>query len=202
MKKMMMIALAAVAAAITTGCQTRVYAEKYPERVHKIQAIGTMNGTNVLYTIGYFVSSGGWLATARSPLWANEEFAKFAAGVSPDGTVTFGVDQYHRDLSTNAVAITREMFEGGAKLAVAIGDAYCKIAGGGAQAETVLKVAKRAASAFAIGGGDATKATIVTDEAAKTIKVSDGSVCTTCDLDGNCTTGSCIDGACELPAGK
>ena len=79
------------------------------------------------------------------------------------------------------------------KLAVAVGDAYVKIAGGGAQAETAFNIAKKAVTAFSSGGGDVSKAAVTVDEAAKTVKVSDGTTCTTCDASGNCTTGGCVD---------
>lgn len=198
MKKMMMIAVAACAAAVLTGCQTRIQIERdEPTKILPKQDVREVNGTNVLITVDYWCPPAHYCVTARSPLWAKESVAKFAANVGEGGTWSINADGYSRDLSTNAVALTHEMFDGGAKLAVAIGEAYTRIAGGGAQADTALKVAKQAASAFTIGGGDATKATVVTDEATKTIKVSDGRVCTSCDLDGNCTTGSCTDGACS-----
>ena len=69
-------------------------------------------------------------------------------------------------------------------LAIAIGDAYTKIAGGGAQAETALSVAQKVYSFFTSKGGDASKATVTTDGGK--LKVSDGTVCVECDAAGNC----------------
>ena len=75
----------------------------------------------------------------------------------------------------------------GANLVTAIGDAYVKIAGGGAQAETVLATASKAFNYFTGKGGDARKATVSVDEAANKLKISDGSTCVECDAAGVCT---------------
>ena len=195
MKKLMMVALAAGAAAMMTGCQTRITATKNAEVAHPIQEVVKVNGEDQVITRGYQVTSGGWEATARSPLWASETLKGLEIGVTTNGSVTMSIDKYGRDLSTNAVTMTKEMFAGGAKLATAVGDAYVKIAGGGAQADTVLNVTKKVISYFTSKGGDTEKATVTTDEATKTIKVSDGTTCVTCDANGNCT--ACTDGSCS-----
>ena len=101
------------------------------------------------------------------------------------------LNKYERDLSTNAVVMVEKMFKGGADLALEIGDAYVKIAGGGAQAGTVTEVVKKVYGAFTSGGGDPSKATVATE--GDKLTISDGSVCTTCTPDGNCTTGACSE---------
>ena len=142
MKKLMMIALAACAAAMT-GCQTRVQIERdEPTKILPKQEVREFNGTNILITTDYFVPPAHYCVTARSPLFAKESVARFAADVGDNGTWSINADGYSRDLSTNAVVMVKEMFAGGAQLAIAIGDAYTKIAGGGAQASTGLKTAK------------------------------------------------------------
>ena len=103
--------------------------------------------------------------------------------------MSLDLNKYERDLSTNAVVMVEKMFRGGADLELAIGDAYVKIAGGGAQADTVTEVAKKVYDAFTAGGGDPSKATVATE--GDKLTSSDGSVCTTCTPDGNCTTGAC-----------
>ena len=190
MNKIMIIVGAAVAL-VAAGCQTRITATKHAEVANPVQKVVTVNGTETLIVDHYQVTSGGWEATARSPLYATEALTGLDLGVETNGTVYLKLGDYHRDLSTNAVAMVNDMFDGGAKLVTAIGDAYVKIAGGGAQADTVVSLAQKAYSAFTSGGGDVSTATVTTDSS--TIKVSDGSVCTTCTLDGTCTTGACSE---------
>lgn len=188
MKKMMMVALAACAAAILTGCQTRIQIERHePTKILPKQEVREFNGTNVLITTGYFTPPPHYCVTARSPLYAKESVAKFAADVGENGTWSINADGYSRDLSSNAVVMVKEMFAGGAQLATAIGEAYVKIAGGGAQASTVLSSAQKVYEYFIGKGGDASKAKVTVDEAAKTLKVTDGSTCVECDAAGNCS---------------
>lgn len=182
--------LAALAAALT-GCQTRITATKNPEVAHPIEKVVQVNGEDRVIVDHYQVTSGGWEATARSPLYATEALDGLDLGVETNGTVYLKLGSYNRDLSTNSVTMVREMFSGGAQLVTAIGDAYVKIAGGGAQADTVLSVARKAYTAFTSGGGDPAKASVSTD--GDKLTVSDGSVCTTCTDDGTCTTGACHD---------
>ncbi len=187
MKKLMMTALAAIAAAMT-GCQTRVQIERYePTKILPKQEVREFNGTNILITTDYFVPPAHYCVTARSPLFAKESVARFAADVGENGTWSINADGYSRDLSTNAVVMVKEMFAGGAQLAIAIGDAYTKIAGGGAQADTALPVAQKVYKFFTSKGGEASKANVTVDEATKTLKVDDGSTCVECDAEGNCT---------------
>lgn len=187
MKKLMIIALAAIAAAMT-GCQTRVQIERdEPTKILPKQEVREFNGTNILITTDYFVPPAHYCVTARSPLFAKESVARFAADVGENGTWSINADGYSRDLSTNAVVMVKEMFAGGAQLAIAIGDAYTKIAGGGAQADTALSVAQKVYKFFTSKGGDASKATVTVDEAAKTLKVDDGTTCISCDAAGNCS---------------
>ena len=179
-------ALAATLAALC-GCQTRVTIESDATTPLPIQALVEENGTNRVITTGYYEGRPHYLITARSPLYAKESVARFAAQVGERGTWSINADGYSRDLSTNAVAVTHAMFEGGANLAVAIGDAYAKIAGGKAQADTALSVGQRVVQYFKSRGGDVSKATVTTDTASSTVKVSDGSTCVSCDAAGNCS---------------
>ena len=172
-----------------TGCQTRITAEKNAEQVFLIQEKVTINGVEQIITKDVKTASGGWYATARSPLWATEGLEGLQIGVHTNGSVTLSLGKYNRDLSTNSVVMVEKMFSGGAQLAIAIGDAYVKIAGGGAQADTVTEVVKKVYGAFTSGGGDPSKATVATE--GDKLTISDGSVCTTCTPDGNCTTGAC-----------
>lgn len=91
---------------------------------------------------------------------------------------------YKSDVSSNFVALVSASFDGGARLATAIGDAYVKIAGGGAQASTVLTSTKKVLAYFKSLGGDVSKASVTSD--GTLLKVSDGSTCVSCDAEGNC----------------
>ena len=175
------------------GCQTRITAEKFPEQVLPIQEVVKVNGEDQVITRNHLIASGGWYATARSPLWATEGLKGLEIGVHPNGSVTLSLGEYRRDLSTNSVVMVEEMFSGGARLFKEIGDAYVKIAGGGAQAATVMDVAAKAANFFVSKGGDPDKATVAVDDAAKKLTISDGSTCIECS-----DTGVCTD--CEPPA--
>ena len=77
--------------------------------------------------------------------------------------------------------------DGLTKLVVACADAYTKIAGGGAQADTALNVGKKVLEYFSSKGGDLSKATVTADTASNVVKMTDGSTCIECDAQGNCT---------------
>ena len=186
MKKIMFAAIVAALGIGMTGCQTRITGEKYPEQVFEVKEKVTINGEEQLITKNILKASGGWKVTARSPLYADEALEGLDFGVNTNGSVHLKLDKYHRDTSSNAVVMVEKMFSGGAQLAIAVGDAYCKIAGGGAQADTVMEVAKKAVKLFTDKGGNPTKATLTTDEAAKTLTISDGNTCIECNEAGVC----------------
>lgn len=197
MKKIMFFALTAAFVVSLTGCQTRITAEKHPEQVFLIQETVTVNGTEQIITKDVKTASGGWHATARSPLWANEALEGLEIGVHTNGSVTMSLGKYSRDLSTNSVVMVEQMFSGGAKLALAIGDAYTKIAGGGAQADTIANLTAKAYNLFQSKGGNIDSAKVTVDEAGKTFKIDDGSICVECSADGTCTERpACTNGTC------
>lgn len=196
------VSLAALAGCtlVFQGCQTRVTIESDSPTALPVYSVAKVDGTNTLYISGYKELRPHYYITLRSPLWAEESVAHFAGNVGPGGTWSISGDGYHRNLSSNAVAITREMFEGGANLVTAIGDAYVKIAGGGAQAESALSAASRVYNLFTGNGGDPSKAVVTTEGGV--IKVSDGSVCVTCDKAGNCTATSCEPAGAATCSGR
>lgn len=178
----------AIATILGTGCQTRFTVTKHAEAVLPIQEVVKVNGEDRVIVTRYERASGGWEATARSPLYAQEGIKGLDVSVGTNGTVALKAGEYARDLSPNAVELTREMFAGGAKLISEIGVAYAKITGG-AQADTVLTVAQKIYQSFTDGGGDPAKAKLTTTGDGLTL--SDGTICTTCTPDGTCTTGNC-----------
>lgn len=194
MKKLVCAAIVAAFGIGMVGCQTRITAEKYAEQVLPIQKVVKVNGEDQVITEHYQIASGGWYATARSPLYATEALEGLDLGVGTNGYVHLSLSKYSRDTSSNAVVMVEGMFKNGANLVTAIGDAYVKIAGGGAQAETVATYAAKLYNFFTSKGGDVSKATVTADEAAKTVKIDDGKTCVECTLDGTCT--ECTDGSC------
>lgn len=199
MKKIMFAALVAAFGIGITGCQTRITGEKYPEQVLPIQKVVKVNGEDQVITEHYQIASGGWSVTARSPLYATEALEGLDFGVGTNGFVHLALAKYNRDLSTNATVMVDGMFKNGANLVIAIGDAYTKIAGGGAQADTALASAAKIYNFFTSKGGNPDKATVSVNEANKNLVVSDGTTCVECTADGTCTectTGACTDGSC------
>ena len=134
MHKLIAITIAAALAAIATGCQTRITAEKHPEQMLPVYAAAPTG--SVLYVSGYQPASGGWYATARSPLWATEALSGLDLGVATNGTVYLRLDDYHRDLSTNAVVMVHNLTELAADIAGKVTSAICAYYGGGAVSAT------------------------------------------------------------------
>ena len=182
MKKLMIVA---ACAAIVAGCKS-IEVERHAQTLATIQnADGTVSVVrdkdNNPVTL-----DGGWEVDYFQH-WNWQKFDSLHAMAGKD--VSLDINNYEGGASaSNLTALVATSFDGGAKLATAIGDAYVKIAGGGAQAATVMDVASKVYSSFTDGGGDASKAEVKTDTAANTVTVSDGNVSTTCTADGNCTT--------------
>ena len=136
MHKPIAITIAAALAAIATGCQTRIVAVKHPEVVTPIERVVEIDGTNRVITSDAIISSGGWEASARSPLWATEALSGLSLGVATNGTVYLNLDDYHRDLSTNAVLVVQSLSELAADVAGKVTAAICAYYGGGAVSAT------------------------------------------------------------------
>lgn len=200
MKKIILKSISALALAATTGCvalvfagcQTRVTWEKHPETALPIQQVVEVNGVQQLATTGYQMAGGGWLVTARSPLWAKEQFSGFSVSVGTNGAFNVALNSYDRDLSTNAVVLTKTIFDGSANIALAVAKAYATIATGGGVDATGAIVSKVVAY-FKSKGGDASKSTVTSD--GSKITVTDGTTSIQCDADGNCSY--CPGGACD-----
>ena len=136
MHKLIAITIAAALAAILAGCQTRITAEKFPERGLPIEKVVKVNGEERVITNDYKIASGGWYATARSPLWATEALSGLSLGVATNGTVYLNLDEYNRDLSTNAVVMVNTLSELAADIAGKVTAAICAYYGGGAVSAT------------------------------------------------------------------
>ena len=131
------------------------------------------------------ILDGGWEVDYFQH-WNWQKFdslsAKAGQGVSLDiNNYEGGAD------ATNLTALVHKSLDGLTKLVATAADAYVKVAGGGAQADTALNVANKVIKYFSDKGGDVSKAEVKTDTAANTITVTDGTTSVSCDTSGNCT---------------
>ena len=183
MKKLMMITLAVCAVAMT-GC-------KSVEVNRRGEALAfDRNGEVVKTAAGEpLVLDKGWSVD----YFQHWNWQRFDALEATAGQAALRINNYSSGADTNLTALISASMDGATKLVTSIGEAYVKIAGGGAQADTVLTVARKVYSFFASKGGDATKASV--SNADGMLRVTDGTTTIQCDKDGNCT--SCADGTCS-----
>ena len=181
MKKLIIIA---ALAASFCGCQTRITAEKNAEVAHPIEKVVEVDGTNRVITTGYMVTSGGWYATARSPLWADEAIKGLEIGVHTNGSVTLSLADYHRDLSTNAVTLAHNLVVDFATLAEKAAAAYATCGASLAAGKVATITAKgkaslqKAMASYILKGGSAGDATVTCEGGNCTF--TDGNVTETC----------------------
>ena len=186
MKKVMMMTAAACAVAMmaTTGCKS-IEVERHAATLATVQnADGTVSVVRDSAN-NPVVLDGGWEVDYFQH-WNWQRFdslsAKAGAGVSLDiNNYEGGAD------ATNLTQLVHVSLDGATKLIATAAEAYVKIAGGGAQADTALSVAQKVYSYFTSKGGNADKAEVKTDTAENKITITDGTTCVTCDKDGNCT---------------
>ncbi|MBO7689040.1 MAG: hypothetical protein J6V72_21860 [Kiritimatiellae bacterium] len=193
MKKIMksICALAALALGgcvclVFAGCQSVAEIERLPDAALPIQEVRPVNGVEQVVTVRYQVAGGGWRAKVRSPLWAREQLKGFRAEVATNGVFSLVLDDYARDLSTNAVVLTKTIFDGSANLAAAVAKAYATITTGGAT-DATASIVQRAVAYFKSRGGDEAKSTVTADPSAGALTITDGSICISCDVAGNCS---------------
>lgn len=185
----------ATLAGMLVGCQTRATIEKNPETAVPIYKVVEVNGVQSSIIADYIILSGGWTFTFRSPLWAKEQLKGLRAEVCTNGVFSAEILSYDRDLSTNAVVLTKTIFDGSANLALAVAKAYATISTAGAT-DAGSSIVQKAVAFFKSKGGDAAKSTVITD--GKLVKITDGSTCVSCDALGNCAACSdCAGGACH-----
>lgn len=174
MKKLIIIA---ALAAVAVGCQTRITAEKHPEQLLPIQQVVEVNGSQQVITTDAVRASGGWYATARSPLWATEELRGLSIGVQTNGSVTLGLDAYQRDLSTNAVTLAHNLVTDFAELAEKAAAAYATC-GATLAASSGKNALQKAMASYILKGGKAGNAQVTCENGNCTF--SDGNVTETC----------------------
>ena len=179
MKKLMMIALAACAV-VYAGCRA-VTVENYGEEIARdAESKPVTLADGRIQTV-----KKGW-RVHHNQHWMNTKADSIEAHIKPED-IAFAMNGLNTQPSEELNKLVGTSLDGLTKLVVACADAYTKIAGGGAQTDVALTSAKKVLEYFSGRGGDLTKATVTTDEAAKVLKVSDGSTCVQCDAAGNCS---------------
>ncbi len=184
MKKLLNIVLMAVALfAAFTGCKS-IEVERCAQSLATVE---TADGSVTVVRDAQnnpVILDGGWNVDYFQH-WNWQKFDSMHATAGKD--VALDINNYASGADSNLVALVDTSMANATKLVTAVGEAYVKIAGGGAQADTVLNVAQRVYSYFASKGGDVSTANVTTDSASNTLKVSDGTTCVECDANGNCT---------------
>lgn len=184
MHKMMIAAAFAAVLAGFTGCKS-IEVERHAASLATVQ---NTDGTVSVVKDAQgnpVILDGGWEVDYFQH-WNWQKFDSLHAKAGEN--VSLEINNYEGGAdATNLTHLVATSFDGGTKLVTAIGEAYVKIAGGGAQASTVLSSAQKIYEYFTSKGGDASKATVSTDTASNTVKVTDGSTCVECDAQGNCT---------------
>lgn len=127
------------------------------------------------------ILDGGW----KVDYFQHWNWQKFDNLEAEAGAAKLKINNYHGGADTNLMALVDASMAGATRLVVSIGETYAKVAGGGAQADTVLDVAARVYSYFTSKGGDPAKATV--SEADGKVRVTDGATTVACDGNGNCS---------------
>ena len=131
------------------------------------------------------ILDGGW-SVDYFQHWNWQRFDILSAKAGKD--VSLDINNYEGGAdATNLTMLVYTSLDGLTKLVATAADAYVKVAGGGAQADTAINVAQKVVSYFNEKGGDVSKATVTTDETTNTFTVTDGTTSVSCDANGNCT---------------
>lgn len=174
-----MAALAACAAALA-GC-------KSVEVDRRAQSLATVEGAGGAAEVvrdaagNPIVLDGGWTVD----YFQHWNWQRFDALEAEAGAAKLRINNYSSGADTNLAALVDASMAGATRLVVAVGETYAKVAGGGAQADTVLGVAQRVYAYFTAAGGDPSKADVT--EADGRLRVTDGTTAVECDRDGNCS---------------
>ncbi len=192
MNKMMMIAAACAVAVSITGCKS-IEVERHRQSLATVQnADGTVSVVRDSAN-NPVVLDGGWEVDYFQH-WNWQRFDSLSAKAGKD--VSLDINNYASGADSNLVSLVHTSLEGATKLIATAAEAYVKVAGGGAQADTALETGKKIYDFFTSKGGDASKATVTTDTASNAVKVTDGATTVLCDASGNCTY--CADGSCTV----
>ena len=181
MKKVMMVAFAAFAA-VLIGC-TSSTSIKWGGKKAVRQPDGTVLANDK--GVPYYESEPNEYEDSNWITKREERDVKVK--VNQDGSYEAGIGSRVNDVSTNGIKMVTGGIDAMTKLLATCAAAYVTIAGGGAQADTLTATVTKMISYFSDKGGDASKATVAVDEAAKKLTISDGSTCIECNEAGVCS---------------
>ena len=177
MKNILSLALLSLALA---GCKSIEVDRKGQSLATMKHADGTVEVVND--TAGDpIILDGGW----KVDYFQHWNWQKFDNLEAEAGAAKLKINNYQSGSDTNLTALVDASMAGATRLVVSIGETYAKVAGGGAQADTVLDGAERVYAYFTSKGGDPAKATV--SEAGGKVQVTDGATTVTCDGNGNCS---------------
>lgn len=184
MKRLIKIAaIAAMAMAGLAGCKS-IEVERHAA---KLATVANADGTVSVVRDAQnnpVILDGGWKVDYFQH-WNWQKFDSLSAKAGAD--VSLDINNYESGADSNLTALVHTSLDGLTKLIATAAEAYVKVAGGGAQADTALSVAQKVVSYFSSKGGDVAKATVSADTATNTIKMTDGEKTVTCDANGNCS---------------
>ena len=195
MKKLMMAFAVGAAILSMAGCKS-IEVERHAAKLATVQnADGTVSVVRDSAN-NPVVLDGGWNVDYFQH-WNWQKFDSLSAKAGED--VSLDINNYASGADSNLVSLVDTSITGATKLIATAAEAYVKVAGGGAQADTALAVGQKIYEYFKSRGGDASKAAVSTDTASNVVKVTDGATAIQCDASGNCSP--CTDGSCAPATG-
>lgn len=172
-----------LAGVILPGCKS-IEVERHRQSLATVQnADGTVSVVRDAQN-NPVILDGGWEVDYFQH-WNWQKFDSLHATAGQG--VALDINNYESGADSNLVALVDTSITGATKLIATAAEAYVKVAGGGAQADTAIAIGQKIYNFFKSKGGDESKATVSTDTASNTVKISDGSTCVQCDAAGNCT---------------
>ena len=183
-KSLSIVLLATIMAGGIAGCKS-IEVERNAQSLATVQnADGTVSVVRDAAN-NPVILDGGW-SVDYFQHWNWQKFDSMHA--TAGAGVELAINGYEGGAdATNLTALVHTSLDGLTKLVATAADAYVKVAGGGAQADTALNVAGKVIKYFSDKGGDVSKATVTADTAENVVKVTDGATCVSCDAAGNCT---------------
>lgn len=176
MKKLMMIALAACAAAMTTGCVS-MEVEDYGYEV-----VRDADGKPLVDTNGTVQTVHKGQKWDYNKNMVDQTLDDLAFTRKPGDTITLNLRNYRDNVSPELNKVVETSFKGAAELAAKVGAAIAT-SGGSVAGEAAAGALKNAIAKYISKGGDVSKATVTCEGGNCTI--SDGTVTETCE--------NCID---------
>ncbi len=171
MKKLMMIALAACAAAMTTGCVSMEVTD------YGYDVVRDADGKPLVDTNGTVQTVHKGQKWDYNKNMVDQTLDDLAFTRKPGDTITLNLRNYRDNVSPELNRIVETSFKGAAELAAKIGAAIAT-SGGSVAGEAGTALLKKAIANYISKGGDVSKATVTCKDGNCTI--TDGTVTETC----------------------